>query len=84
MILLHYHTTFTRYADDDPAHADSVAVIEGLEMLLREGMIATSSMEEYYRTTRRGEVFIEHLMHIPFPEQQWVIPIPTAATEKRV
>lgn len=49
------------------------AIKEGVEYLLKNGMIF-HHQGDVYRSTEKGDAFINHLMSIPFPVAQWTIP----------
>lgn len=50
------------------------AIKEGVEYLLREGMISATEQVGRYKTTDKAEAFIKHLMAVPFPQAKWIVP----------
>jgi len=73
-VLLHCY-----YSSEPHPRADAPAVMEGINYLINTGMIYAityngNTGEETWKTTAKGEAYIEHLMSIPFPVATWVIP----------
>jgi len=73
-MLLHFHCYPRPYAEHEPEHASYPAVADGMDFLLSSGMIEPADDYMVFRTTNRGRAYVEHLMTVPFPVQQWVMP----------
>lgn len=78
MIGLHYWTTPTEYAADDPQHQRSSGVRERLAWMVRAGFLerleAPNQYGGSYKATEGLGVWVEALCAVPYPMQQWVIP----------
>jgi hypothetical protein len=68
-ILLWYHCRANEYDfNGNPTR------IEYAEHLLADGVLAAGDSNPKYSITPRGRAFIEHILQLPFPKQQWVMP----------
>lgn len=67
-VLLHIYCRPYAFEEDSPASN------EAHERLLKAEMIRYSVKEGLFVITERGKFFVEHLLNIPFPITQWVIP----------
>ena len=71
-VLLHIYSRPTNFPE-----VDSEASKDAHQRLLRNGMIQYQGRSDYnYRVTEKGEFFVKHLLEVPFPVPQWVIPTP--------
>lgn len=71
-VLLHYHVSPTMHE-----RASAPAVQETTERYLREGILVwiddeTTRNGGYYKTTERGDAWVEMLLRVPYPRQAWV------------
>ena len=48
------------------------AADEAVKMFVKEDLLEGSG--NFFATTEKGEFFIEHLLHIPFPQTSYSIP----------
>lgn len=75
---LHYWTTPTEYAAEDPDHQGSPAVTDMLRSFVKRGLLEKlPEPNEYggtYRATDGMRVWVEALCAVPYPERIWVIP----------
>jgi len=71
-IVMHYNTRGC-----DMENLSAPAVREYIKDLLNTGMLVSVAHEagsmRSYKTTERGEVWLEHLLRVPFPMQKWVM-----------
>lgn len=47
---------------------------EYADHLVSDGVLAAGDGHPKYSITPRGRAFIEHILQLPFPKQQWVMP----------
>jgi hypothetical protein len=64
---LHYWTSPGPYASDEPAHANSSAVREMKDFMLKSGLLKFSP-------AGAGRDYDAGLCDVQLPEQQWIIP----------
>lgn len=78
MIGLHYWTASTKYAADDPMHANSPAVKEAVEDFINAGMLKRRDEPTEYGSEYEGtdalRVWVEALCDVRWPVQVWVVP----------
>lgn len=67
-LLLHYYCSKEPF---DPNRMHTQAVIDGMKFLLEQGMI---DRIDFPSVTEKGQAFVSHLLSVPFPVTQWVIP----------
>ena len=75
MMLLHYYSIVAPYAENDPAHANSVGVSNQRRTLISRGLLEVDSFRRSgYRVTEKGEFFIDYICRLPEPVQHYTIP----------
>lgn len=68
-ILLHY------FACSEPYPRSSApAVQDAVHFLVIKDLLATGNDDQPFYVTERGAAYIKHLLTIPFPVKQWIIP----------
>lgn len=67
-MLLHCH-----FSPEPIENTDNLAIKEGIKLLLEWKMIVHIQGDSY-QTTGRGDAHIKHLLAVPFPVNQWVLP----------
>lgn len=73
-MILHYYTIHAPYAEDDPLHANSPAVMQQRNCLASDNLIEACNSPSGYRTTERGEAYVNALCAMPLPVSKWVMP----------
>lgn len=73
-LMLHYHTTPAPYAERDPEHANSPAVLSMRAELIKWGLIEPSSDGTTWCSTEKGSAYVKHLCAVQVPIAQWVQP----------
>ncbi len=69
-LLLHCH-----YSPEPHPRLDAPAIKEGMDYLLKCGMVTLSGPKPFVMTTTdKGRFYIDHLMTIPFPRATWETP----------
>lgn len=69
-ILIHTYVSGVRHP-----RITAPAVQEGHALLVDHGLITPSTAEiGCYNITGKGETYLKHLLGVPFPVSQWVIP----------
>ncbi|MPZ19536.1 MAG: hypothetical protein GEV06_16690 [Luteitalea sp.] len=71
-MMLHYFAIAAPYAERDPAHAFSPAVVGQRGDLIRSGLLRVDDSPSGYEVTARGRAYVEALKRVPLPGQQWV------------
>lgn len=68
-VLLHIYSRPVNFPEDSEASKDAH------QRLLRNGLIQNRGLEDYnWEVTEKGSFFVKHLLEVPFPIPQWVIP----------
>ena len=71
-MMLHYYAQSTPYARNEPAHAQSPAVIKQRNALINVGLLKTwIHTEAGYRCTERGKAYVEFLRAMELPVVKW-------------
>jgi hypothetical protein len=73
---LHYWTSPGPYASNEPSHANSSAVREMKDFMLKSGLLKFSpaGAGRDYDAGPALETYVEALCNVQLPEQQWIIP----------
>ena len=75
-ILIHYHVSPCEY--DGSASTDAIESV--VDHLLGAGLLEVRSEGDRayggrYRTTRKGQFWIDHVLSTPYPVGEWRIPV---------
>jgi hypothetical protein len=84
-LMLHYYAIAEPYAEQNPGHANSLAVKEYRHELETWGLIKFDPTSgSNYRATERGEFLVDHLTKIPLPlpVQEWRMPSCSISSNK--
>lgn len=74
-MMMHYYASAAPYALDDPTHANSPAVKSQREKLVNVGLLQECpDCLSGYRTTTRGDAYVDAICKLPLPVQKWVMP----------
>jgi len=77
-MMIHYHAINEPYAMRQPEHANSPAVREQTQDLADAGLIEPSTRSDSgWRSTAKGQAYIEALCNLPLPVCKWVVPCST-------
>lgn len=68
-ILLHYYYAYELHPNSEtPAARDAIVYLIASDLLIEGGD------DQPFDVTERGVAYIKHLLTIPFPVKQWIIP----------
>lgn len=74
-MVLHYYAIGEPYGVREPEHACSPAVYQQRGALVELGLLKEDGeWPAGYRTTERGNAYVEALCAMPLPIQKWVMP----------
>jgi len=75
-IMLHYYCNVTPYAEKEPAHRNSSAVMSYTDYLVDDNMLRPSQCEGVYVVTEKGRAYIDALKAVaePIAKTIWVQP----------
>lgn len=73
-MMLHYHHIAEPYALHEPEHANSSAVRTQRNELCSEGLLQKVDTEIGWKTTIRGNAYVDFLCAMPLPVCKWMLP----------
>lgn len=73
-LMLHYYAVAEPYAKNDLEHATSRAVSDYTKELLEYGLIVKDVGPSGFKSTDRGNAYVQMLCNLPLPVCKWVAP----------
>jgi hypothetical protein len=68
-ILMHFYTSGSPHP-----RRDAPAVKEGIDYLMRTGMLQSTTEADVWAVTEKALVYIDYIMKVSFPTQSWKMP----------